>query len=67
MASRCVAQGASLGVEHDDSRRDEFLVAVAGGELLVELLERLGRIAELTQENPEQVLGLKAVIEDSMP
>ena len=67
MAGRCVAQGAGLGVEHDDSRRDELLVAVAGGELLVELLERLGGIAELAQEDPEQVLGWKAVIEDSMP
>ena len=59
MPGRGVAQGARLGVEHDDRGGDELLVTVAGRQLLVELLERLGRITELPQEDAQQILGLE--------
>ncbi len=59
MTGRGVAQGAGLGVEDDDRGRDELLVAIAGSELGVEFLERLRRISELAQENPEEILRLE--------
>ena len=59
MAGRGVAQGAGLGVEHDDGQGDELLVPADARHLLVELLERLGRVAVLAQEHPQEVLGLE--------
>ena len=59
MAGRGVAQRAGLGVEHDDAQRDELLGPAVGGHLVVQLLERLGRVAELLEEHPQQVLGLE--------
>ena len=41
------------------AQRDELLVATHGRHLRVELLERLGRVAVLAQEHPQQVLGLE--------
>ena len=48
-----------LGVEHDHADRDELLEALERRHLPVQLLERLGRIAVLPQEHPQQVLGLE--------
>ncbi len=56
---RGVPQRLRLGVEHQHDQRDELLTPVDRRHLPVEFLERLRRIAELGEERPQQVLGLK--------
>ena len=59
MAGGGDAQRGRLGVEHHHADRDELLDALERRHLPVELLERLRRIAELPEEDPQQVLGLE--------
>jgi hypothetical protein len=59
MPGRGEPQGAGIGVEDDHHQRDEFLGPFRGEHLGVELLERLGGVAVLAQEHPQQVLGLE--------
>ena len=59
MPGRGESQRARVGVEQHDHQRDELLDAVGRRHLGVELLERLGRVAVLAQEDTEEVLGLE--------
>ena len=59
MAGGGVAQGPRPGVEHHDHEGDELLVPTEGVHLVVELFDGLGRVLELPEEDPQQVLGLE--------
>ena len=59
MAGRCEPQAARLGVDHDRHHRDQLLGPAGGRHHQVELLHRLGRVAVLPQEHPQQVLDLE--------
>ena len=59
VAGRRDPQRGGLGVEHDDADGDELLEPLERRHLPVELLERLGRVAVLAEEHPQQVLGLE--------
>ncbi len=59
VTSRCVTNGSGFGIEHDNDHRDELFAAIHFGELLVEFFEGLCRVAELAEEDAEQVLGLE--------
>ena len=54
-----VPQRAGGLVEHDETQGDELLVAGLGRDDGVELLQRLGRVPVLAQEDPQQVLDLE--------
>ena len=59
MAGGGVAQRAHLGIEHHHAHGDELLAPPHARDLAVELLQGLRRVPELTEEDPQEVLGLE--------